>query len=121
MRRHPEALTSATTEAVAPPLPPLTVSFVGVPAEHDGKTEFSFKLRFSENFPGYLPYKKLREEALRATNGRVVDAECVQWPMPGWRRVPARCWPSRYRSPTNMMYMSLRAISAEDGHNRDDP
>ena len=71
---HAEALTSAATEAVAPPLPPLTASFVGVPAEHDGKTAFSFELRFSEDFPGRLPYRKLKDEALRVTNGRVVGA-----------------------------------------------
>jgi len=70
-----ETLTSAATEAVAPPLPPLTASFVGVPSEHDGKTAFSFELRFSEDFPGRLPYKKLKEHALQATNGRIVGAE----------------------------------------------
>ena len=69
-----ESLTSAATEAVAPPLPPLTASFVGVPAEHDGKSEFSFELQFSEDFPGRLPYKKLKEHALQATNGRVTGA-----------------------------------------------
>ena len=56
-------------------LPPLTAGFVGVPAEHGGQgVEFSFELRFSEDFPGRLPYKKLKEEALQATNGRVVGA-----------------------------------------------
>ena len=74
---HEEALTSAATEAVAPLLPPLTASFVGVPAEHDGKTAFSFELRFSEDFPGRLPFRKLKDEALQATNGRVVGAARV--------------------------------------------
>ena len=72
---HEETLTSAATETVAPPLPPLTASFVDVPAEHGGQgVEFSFELRFSEDFPGRLPYKKLKEHALQATNGRVVGA-----------------------------------------------
>ena len=57
----------------APPEPePLTAAFVGVPAEHDGKTAFAFELRFSENFPGRLPYKVLKDHALQVTNGRAV-------------------------------------------------
>ena len=72
---HEETLTSAATEAVAPARPPLTASFNGVPAEHGGRgSEFSFELRFSEDFPGSLAYKVLRDEALRATNGRVTGA-----------------------------------------------
>ena len=58
-----------------PPLEPLTAAFQDVPAEHEGRgSEFSFELRFSEDFPGRLPYKKLKDEALRATNGRVTGA-----------------------------------------------
>ena len=55
----------------------LTASFHDVPASHDGETEFSFELRFSENFPGRLRYKVLRDEALQATNGRVTGARRV--------------------------------------------
>ena len=73
-----ETLTSAATEAVAPPLPPLTASFHDLPSEHGGQgSEFSFELRFSEDFGGRLPYKKLRDEALTATNGRVRGAKRV--------------------------------------------
>jgi len=54
---------------------PLTAAFRDVPATHGGRrADFSFELRFSENFPGKLPYKKLRDEALSATNGRVTRA-----------------------------------------------
>ncbi|GEM_PF-1242669 len=54
---------------------PLTAAFHDVPATHGGRrADFSFELRFSENFPGKLPYKKLRDEALSATNGRVTHA-----------------------------------------------
>ena len=75
---HEETLTSAATETVAPPLPPLTASFHDVPSEHGGQgSEFSFELRFSEDFGGRLPYKKLRDEALTATNGRVRGAKRV--------------------------------------------
>ncbi len=51
--------------------PGVTASFVGVPAEHDGSSLFTFELRFSENFPGRLSYKLLRDEALQVKNGRV--------------------------------------------------
>ena len=38
---------------------------------------FSLELRFSENFPGQLRYKMLRDEALRVTNGRATGAKRV--------------------------------------------
>ena len=60
------------------PRPPLTAAFHDVPASHGGKgTEFSFELRFSENFGGRLPYRKLRDEAVTATNARVTGASRV--------------------------------------------
>ena len=64
-----ESLTSALTAAVLPR--PLTATFEGMPAEHDGRTAFEFALVFSENFPGRLPFKSLRDEWLQATNARV--------------------------------------------------
>ena len=57
--------------------PPLTATFVGVPAEHDGESAFTFELRFSENFPGRFSFKTLRDEALQVTNGRVTQAKRV--------------------------------------------
>ncbi len=75
---YEETLLSAATEPVAPPLPPLTASFRDVPAEHEGRgMDFSFELRFSEDFGGRLDYRKLRDEALQATNARVTGAERV--------------------------------------------
>ena len=59
------------TEAV-----PLTASFVGMPAEHDGATPFAFELRFSEDFRG-LSYKVLRA-AVWVRNGRVTRAKRVE-------------------------------------------
>ena len=53
----------------------LTASFVGVPGEHDGRTAFSFELRFSENFPGRLDYQMLKDQALQVTNGRPIDVK----------------------------------------------
>ncbi|MDE0194895.1 MAG: SwmB domain-containing protein [bacterium] len=72
-RGHAEALTSAPTAAVVPR--PLLASFVGVPAEHDGKKLFSFELVFSDNFGGRFDYKALRDRALQVSGGRVVDAK----------------------------------------------
>lgn len=40
---------------------PLTASFSDVPSSHDGSTEFTFDLTFSENFP--LSYVTLRDHA----------------------------------------------------------
>ena len=57
--------------------PPLTATFVGVPAEHDGESAFTFELRFSENFPGRFRHRTLRDEALQVTNGRVTQAKRV--------------------------------------------
>ena len=70
----PEAVENAV-EAAPPGPAPLTAAFVGVPAEHDGKTAFTFELRFSENFPGRLPYKVLKDHALQVTNGRAVGVK----------------------------------------------
>ena len=73
-----ETLTSAATAAVAPALSPLTAEFLDLPAEHGGRgREFSFELRFSEDFPGRLPYRILKDEALQATNARVTGAQRV--------------------------------------------
>ncbi|MYG65107.1 MAG: hypothetical protein F4206_00040 [Gammaproteobacteria bacterium] len=70
-----EALVSAATAAVLPPLPPLTAEFVGLPAEHNGKRLFTFELRFSENFPGRFDYRILRDHAFQVTEGRVRKAQ----------------------------------------------
>ena len=80
---HYETLTSAATAAVAPP--PLTASFQSVPTEHDGSRLFTFELHFSENFPGGMSYKKLRDQAFQVENGnvkkaaRVVKGENRRW------------------------------------------
>ena len=53
----------------------LTAAFHDVPAGHGGgRSDFSFELRFSEDFPGRLDYGKVKE-ALQATNGRVIGAK----------------------------------------------
>ena len=57
--------------------PGLTASFDDVPAAHDGENAFTFELRFSDNFPGRLSFKLLRDEALQVTNGRVTGVKRV--------------------------------------------
>ena len=69
-------LANSTSATVAGP-PPLTAEFHGMPAEHDGRSEFRFELRFSEDFPGRLPYTLLRDLAFRVTNGAVRQAQRV--------------------------------------------
>ena len=56
-----ESRTSVATDAVAAKPVPLTASFSNVPDSHDGSTEFTFDLTFSENFE--LSYKTLRDHA----------------------------------------------------------
>ena len=64
-----ESLTSAATEIVAARPVPLTASFSGVPAEHDGTNEFTFALTFSEE--PKVSFRVLRDQALSATGGTV--------------------------------------------------
>ena len=54
---------------------PFAYQWLSNDAEIAGATVF--ERRSSEDFPGRLPYKKLKDEALRATNGRVVGAARV--------------------------------------------
>ena len=73
---HAESLTSAATDAVARAPEPLTATFSGVPAEHDG-SEFTFALTFSEDVAG-LSYLTVRDVALSATGGTVRRARRQQ-------------------------------------------
>ena len=70
---------SLAPDCTTPPVtaPTLTASFHGVPSKHDGTGLFSFELRFSEDFPGRLRYRMLRDEAFRVTGGTVRVAKRV--------------------------------------------
>ena len=46
---------------------PLTASFEDVPSEHDGSTAFTFRLRFSEQFP--LSWRRLQDPRLTVAGG----------------------------------------------------
>ena len=70
-------LSNTVSETVAG-LPPLTAEFVGMPASHDGENAFEFELRFSEDFPGRLPYTLLRDAAFEVEHGTVERAGRVE-------------------------------------------
>ena len=74
-----EALTSAATTAVAP-RPPLTASFLGTPTTHDGQTDFTFELRFSETPRDGFSYKTLRDHSFTVTGGTVARARRLEPP-----------------------------------------
>ena len=74
--------TATYTVTVTRAQPPLTASFHDVPKTHDGETEFTFELRFSEELE--LSYLTLRdEEAFAVTGGRVLRARRI---VPGSNR-----------------------------------
>ena len=67
-----EELTSAATDSVVAPRPPLTAIFQSKPSSHDGQTTFTFELHFSEEFG--LSYLTLRDQAFTVTGGTVAKA-----------------------------------------------
>ena len=71
---HGETLTSPPTAAVT--APPLTATLDSVPASHDGATEFTFELHFSEEFK--LSYTVLRDDAFTVTGGTITKATRVK-------------------------------------------
>ena len=57
---------------------PLTARFSNVPSSHDGSSEFTFDLTFSENFP--LSYVTLLDHAFSVTGGSVEAAQRTDKP-----------------------------------------
>ena len=70
--RNEEALTSAATGPVEPP--DLTVAVT----THDGSTEFTFEIRFSEERHATFSYRTLRDQAFVVTGGEVRKAQRLQ-------------------------------------------
>ena len=69
-----------TPTAPPPPRPqpvnqPLTAKFIGVPPSHDGEDAIGFRLQFTE--PVSTSYKTLRDVAIRAENGTVLESKRV--------------------------------------------
>ena len=52
---------------------PLTAAFSNAPGGHDGSTEFTFDLAFSENFP--LGYATMRDHAFTIDGGTIEQAQ----------------------------------------------
>ena len=74
-----ETLTSIATAAVAAAPEPLTVRLkVAAPATHDGSSEFTFEIEFSEEFG--LGYATLRDHAFNVTGGSVERAQRTDKP-----------------------------------------
>ena len=74
-----ETLTSIATSAVAAAPAPLTVRLkVAAPATHDGSSEFTFEIEFSEEFG--LGYATLRDHAFNVTGGSVEKAQRTDKP-----------------------------------------
>ena len=74
-----ETLTSIATSAVAAAPAPLTVRLkVAAPATHDGSSEFTFEIEFSEEFG--LGYATLRDHAFTVTGGSVEKAQRTDKP-----------------------------------------
>ena len=67
-----ETLVSAATDAV---VVPLTATFEAVPAEHDGSSTFTFRVRF--NLEPRVGYQVLRDESFDVTGGTVKKARRV--------------------------------------------
>ena len=77
-----ESLTSAATAAVE--APPLTASFENAPSSHDGSSNFTFDLRFSEELR--VGYRTLRDHAFTVDGGTVRNASRLEpGSNRGWR------------------------------------
>ena len=76
-----QAVTNNT--AVAPP--PLTASIHDEPSSHDGQSEFTFELQFSEEPKSGFSYKTMRDHAFTVTGGsvdgarRLVSGSNIEW------------------------------------------
>ena len=78
-RGNAESLTSAATDPVAAKPTPLTVQLkVAAPATHDGSSEFTFEIEFSEEFG--LGYATLKNHAFNVTGGSVERAQRTDKP-----------------------------------------
>ena len=78
-RDNAEALTSVATEAVAAKPVPLTVRLkVAAPASHDGSSEFTFEIEFSEEFG--ISYRTLKFDVFNVTGGSVEKAQRTDKP-----------------------------------------
>ena len=73
-RGQQETLTSTATATVASAPSPLTAAIHDAPGSHDGTTDFTFELRFSEDLKEDFSYKTLRDHVFTVEGGTVVGA-----------------------------------------------
>ena len=73
-----ESVTSAATATVAKPL--LTAELANTPSSHDGSTQFTFELRFSEEPVSTFSYVTLRDNAFTVEGGSVRNARRLDRP-----------------------------------------
>ena len=69
---------SLTSSATNPVVVPLTASLHDAPESHDGRSPFTFELRFNEEFG--ISYLTLRDHAFNATGGAVLKAQRTNKP-----------------------------------------
>ncbi len=78
-RNNAETLTSIATAEVAAAPEPLTVRLkVAAPTSHDGSSEFTFEIEFSEEFG--LSFRTLKRHAFNVTGGKVERAQRTDQP-----------------------------------------
>ena len=80
----PRPLSNSLSATVAGP-PPLTASFNGIPAEHDGENPFTFRLAFSELVK--IRYATLRDRGAErdrrhGDGGKALSANITETPAP---------------------------------------
>ncbi len=78
-----ESLVSAASAAVEAAAEPLTASFEGMPAQHDGQGSFRFRVAFSDGIK--ISYKTLRDVSFRVTAGEVTGANRVDGRRDRWQ------------------------------------
>ena len=73
---HDAGNEESLTSAAAAVTQPLTATIHDAPDSHDGRSKFTFELRFSEEFG--LIYKTLRDHAFTVMGGEVVKARRLE-------------------------------------------
>ena len=73
-RGQQETLTSTATATVASAPSPLTAAIHDAPGSHDGTTDFTFELRFSEDLKEDFSYQTLRDHAFTVKGGTMAGA-----------------------------------------------
>ena len=79
-RGNTESLTSVVTATAAPRQTPFTDATHSAPAYHDGRSTFTFELRFSEDPASGFSYRTLRDRAFTVMGGSVSKVRRLEPP-----------------------------------------